>query len=159
MTKDLSFDLSIDPNPRFVSVVRRFVEDAFEKMVDDPETVCRISMSAHELMENATKYSLGGKALLRVSLRREEGDALVSLCLVNDTTAAHIERLRERVAVLARADPFEHYQTLMRQNCRKADESGLGLARICAEGDMTLGLDVNGTTVAIVASARLEGGH
>lgn len=156
---DLSFDLSIDPNPRFVSVVRRFIESAFDKVIDDPEAVFRVAMTAHELMENAAKYSFGSKATLKASFKADgAGGAYVTLCLVNATTPAHIERLKERIAAMNGEDPFVHYQKLMRENSRKVDESGLGLARICAEAEMSLGLEVSGETVAIVASARIEGG-
>src|SRR4051794_3654097 len=96
--QELGFDLSIDPNPRFVSVVRRFVEATFERLLADPDAVYRVPMTAHELMENAAKYSLGSKALLRVSFRCEGDQGVVSLYLANETTANHIDRLRERVA-------------------------------------------------------------
>jgi hypothetical protein len=156
---ELGFDLSIEPNPRFVSVVRRFVEATFERLLADRDLVFRVSMTAHELMENAAKYSLGSKALLRVSCRREGGEAVVSLYLANETTPNHIDRLRERVAAIAQAsDPFAHYQKLMKQNARTLDESGLGLARIRAEGEMSLDLDVRGNTVGLMANARLRPG-
>ena len=58
-------------------------------------------------------------------------------------------------AISAAADPFVHYQALMRQNARTVDESGLGLARIRAEGEMDLGLEVRGNTVALLADVRL----
>ena len=67
---EMGFDLCIDPNPRFVSVVRRFVEAALDRLLADPEAVFRISMSAHELMENAAKYSIGNRTVLRVSYQR-----------------------------------------------------------------------------------------
>lgn len=159
MTPELGFDLSIDPNPRFVSVVRRFVEAAFERLVQDPETIFRVAMSAHELMENAAKYSIGSKTLLRVSFRRTSpGDeAFVSIYLSNETTPDHIERLRERVdAIVQATNPFDHYQKLMRQNAHVTSESGLGLARIRAEGEMALGLEVRGNTVVITAHTRVN---
>ena len=158
--QELGFDLSIDPNPRFVSVVRRFVEATFDRLLTDPDTVFRVAMTAHELMENAAKYSLGSKALLRVTFQREGSEANVSLYLANETTPNHIDRLRERVNAIASApDPFAHYQRLMRQTARTAaDESGLGLARIRAEGEMSLCLDVRGTTVGLLANARVPVG-
>ena len=163
-TRELGFDLSIDPNPRFVSIVRRFVEDAFERLLRDREAVFRVAMSAHELLENAAKYAIGGKALLRVSFRRIDdaadpriGDgAEVSLYLANETTPKHIGRLRDRVsAIVSAPDAFAHYQSLMRQSARATDESGLGLARIRAEGEMDLSLEVKGSSVALVAMLRL----
>jgi hypothetical protein len=154
---EMGFDLCIDPNPRFVSVVRRFVEAALDRLLSDPEAVFRISMSAHELMENAAKYSIGNRTVLRVSYQRvPDGGGRVSLYLANETTPEHIDRLRVRVqAISAAADPFVHYQALMRQTARNVDESGLGLARIRAEGEMDLGLEVRGNTVALLADAHL----
>ena len=155
MSTGLAFDLSIDPNPRFVSTVRRFVEEAFDRLIPDPDAVFRVSMTAHELLENAAKYSLAGRALLRFSTRIEGEQALVNLSLINETTPAHIERLRKRIDAIGRApDAFAHYQQVMRASSRLTDESGLGLARIAAEAEMLLGLEVNGTTVAIMASTR-----
>jgi len=159
LPQELGFDLSIDPNPRFVSVVRRFVEATFERLLANPDAVYRVAMTAHELMENAAKYSLGSKALLRVSFRRDGDDGVVSLYLANETTANHIDRLRERVTAIAgAADPFAHYQRLMRQTARTSDESGLGLARIHAEVEMSLSLDVRGSTVGLLANARMLAG-
>jgi hypothetical protein len=155
MASGLNFDLSIDPNPRFVSTVRRFVEEAFERLLPDPEAVFRVSMTAHELLENATKYALGSRALLRFATRVEGDTAHISLSLINETTPAHIERLRGRIDAISRCkDPFAHYQQLMRDTCRVVNESGLGLARIAAEAEMALGLEVKGSTVAIMATTR-----
>jgi two-component sensor histidine kinase len=153
----MGFDLRIDPNPRFVSVVRRFVEAALDRLLADPEAVFRISMSAHELMENAAKYSIGNKTLLRVAFRRgSDDDAQISLYLSNETTPEHIDRLRVRIeAITSAPDPFGHYQALMRKSARTLDESGLGLARIRAEGEMNLGLEVRGNTVALLADVRV----
>ena len=52
----LSFALKIQPHPRMVSIIRRFVEESFEKLVGDPEAVFRVSLAVHELLENAAKY-------------------------------------------------------------------------------------------------------
>jgi hypothetical protein len=134
--------------------VRRFVEETFERLVGDAESVFRVSMTAHELLENAAKYSLGQKTLLRVSLEEVTEGHRLSLCLINDTTGAHMDRLRDRIDELnATTDAFELYQSLMRKNMKNRDESGLGLARICAEGEMSLGLEIKGNTVAIMTSA------
>ena len=155
METGLSFDLSLDPNPRFVSIVRRFVEEALERLIPDPDAVFRVSMAAHELLENAAKYATANRALLRFSIRLDGNHALINLSLINDTTDPHIDRLRQRVQAIGSApDTFVHYQDLMRATSRVAGESGLGLARIAAEAEMVLGLEVKGKTVAIMASTR-----
>ena len=154
----LNFELSLDPNPRMVSIVRRFVEETFEKLVGDPDAIFRISMAAHELLENGAKYSVGQRAVLRVMLEEREHGASAQIAITNETTREHIDRLRTRVdEITAAADPFALYQTLMRRSSKVREESGLGLARIRAEGEMALALQVVGNTVTIVASAQVPG--
>ena len=142
-----------------VSIVRRFVEETFEKLVGDPDAIFRISMAAHELLENAAKYSVGRRAVLRVVLEEQsEGGAGAYISLSNETTLDHVDRLKARVdEINAAPEPFILYQEMMRRNLGSRDESGLGLVRIRAEGEMSLGCDVSGSTVTIIASARVLG--
>jgi hypothetical protein len=153
----LNFELSLEPNPRMVSIVRRFVEETFEKLVGDPEAIFRVSMTAHELLENGAKYAVGRRSVLRLLLEETgDGGATAQIAITNETTPEHVERLRLRIAEINRAEePFALYQALMRRSSKLRDESGLGLARIRAEGEMNLGLEVNGTTVTIVARANV----
>ncbi len=44
----LGFGLQLQPQPRMVSIVRRFVEESFEKMVADPDAVHRVSLAVHD---------------------------------------------------------------------------------------------------------------
>jgi two-component sensor histidine kinase len=153
----LNFELSLEPNPRMVSIVRRFVEETFEKLVGDPEAIFRVSMTAHELLENGAKYAVGRRAILRLALEEDEaGGASARIAITNETTPEHVERLKVRVGEIVRAeDPFALYQTLMRRSSKLRDESGLGLARIRAEGEMNLGLEVDGNTVTIIAKTHV----
>lgn len=139
-----------------VSTVRRFVEETFEKLVGDPEAVFRISMTAHELLENGAKYAVGHRVLLRVTLDEGEGGARAQIAISDETTPEHVARLRARIDEIGRAeDPFALYQTYMRRTSKLRDESGLGLARIRAEGEMNLALEVTGATVTIIAQALI----
>lgn len=147
----LSFGLQIQPQSRMVSIVRRFVEESFEKIVGDPETVFRVSLAVHELLENAAKYSVGGRTGLTVHF--ESNGSGASIKLTNQTTSKHIERLRACISEIQAADePFVLYQNMMRRTFGIQEESGLGLARICAEGELDLSLEIDGTMVTIVAS-------
>jgi len=169
MPSGLTFDLSIDPDPRFVSSVRRFVEEAFERLLPDPDAAFRVSLTAHELLDNAVKHGSAGRALLRFSARLGGEHALVNLSLINETTLFHIERLRTWLAAIGSAqNPVDHYQKLLgeyqsrtgprrgydRDQGRGSGDPGLGLARIAAEAQMMLGLEVKESTVAILASSR-----
>lgn len=148
----LNFGLQLQPQPRMVSVVRRFVEESFEKMVGDADAVHRVSLAVHELLENAAKYAVGDQTGLTVHFDAQGPTA--SIKLTNQTTPEHIARLRACIdAIQAAAEPFVHYRNLMRSTCSMDAESGLGLARIRAEGELNLSLEIRGNTVTIIASS------
>ena len=147
----LSFGLQIQPQTQMVSIVRRFVEESFEKMVGDPDAVFRVSLAVHELLENAAKYGVGDKTGLTVYFEADGPTA--SIKLTNQTTPEHLARLRACIEeIQASKEPFVLYQTLMRRTFGIPNESGLGLARIRAEGELDLSLEVDGNMVTIIAS-------
>jgi len=157
----------MDASAQLVSVTRRFVEEALEKVSTDADFVSRVAMSAHELLENAAKYARLGRAELSLHMDGEAeagavgGDRLLTLRLSNTTTATHLDRLRQVFSELdACDDPLSLYVAMMRRNAHERDISGLGLARIRAEGEMTLNLRIEGDTATIVACTRVApGGH
>jgi hypothetical protein len=154
----LRLQLRLDTDPVLVSVTRRFIEEALRRFVTDRDLVSRVAMTAHELLENAAKYARDRNAELSVTLDSAGGKSQVVLRLCNDTTPLHIERLRQIFSELdACRDPLALYVDLMRRNARRPDVSGLGLARIVAEGEMTLGLSVDGRTATIVARTPVGG--
>lgn len=152
-SNDLSFGVHVQRDPRMVSVVRRLVERNLER-VGDPAARSRLSMAAHELLENAAKYGVSDHSDLDVQIIAEHQQALVRLR--NQSTPAHIARLRERIEQLRGArNPSAFYEQLMRDSFDTGDdESGLGLARICVEGELELALEVEGDTVTIMASSQ-----
>jgi hypothetical protein len=137
------WEMTFRPDADAVSVVRRFVEDF---------TSGGLAMAAHELLENAVKYSLDGQARVRLEC---DDDGRCLLRLSNRASAEHRAGLARAVAELAAAgDPFMHYQALMRRTMHQ-EGSGLGLARIAAEADMSLALEDEGDDrVAIVARSN-----
>jgi anti-sigma regulatory factor (Ser/Thr protein kinase) len=147
----LSFGLELEPQPRMVSIVRRFVEESLDKLADNPESVHRVSLAVHELLENAAKYAVGGKTGLSVRFATDGRSARITL--TNQTTPEHIARLRACIEeIQAAEEPFAHYQKLMRRTFGVEEESGLGLARIRAEGELDLSLEIDGSLVTITAS-------
>jgi anti-sigma regulatory factor (Ser/Thr protein kinase) len=154
----LRLHLRIDPGIPLVSVARRFVENALEKFLSDPDLVARVAMATHELLENAARYSRNACAELTVVMNRDEADpnGRLTLRLSNTAGPKHIDRLKQSFAELdACDDPLMLYVGLMRRNAGNREISGLGLARIRAEGEMTLGLEVEGEAVTIVAETGL----
>jgi len=129
------------------------MEESLANTGDAPESVFRLSMATHELLENAAKYSIGDCVQLEIQLDTSR-DCLQAR-VTNDTTPAHRARLRDRVRLLQHsARPFDLYQSLMRRSFEAGEESGLGLARICGEGDLALAMEGDENTVTIVASSR-----
>jgi hypothetical protein len=152
----LSFGLKIQPHPRMVSIVRRFVEESFEKLVgDDPQAIFQVSLAVHELLENAAKYSSSEEAELQVQFSIKE--KLARIELTNLSTPQHIARLKACVEEIQKSShPFELYQTMMRKTHGTKNESGLGLARIRAEGELDLSIEISGQAVTIIASSPLK---
>jgi len=150
----LDFGLQLHPQPRMVSVVRRFVAESCEKMVGDPVAVHRVALAVHELLENAAKYAVGEKTGLTVRFERHGAN----IRLTNQTTPEHVARLRACIeSIQSAAEPFLHYQDLMRRSFGVVEESGLGLARIRAEAELKLSLEIRGNMVTIVASSEPGG--
>lgn len=127
--------------------VRRFVERMHTKLLGDGDLVSRIAMAAHELFENAVKFSIDGSAKLSVSITE------TSVCIITTNRAAggNLEELRDRAKALREAhDMMRFYVELMRKGDPKV-RGGLGLGRVAAEAEMTLQLDVTGDLVVIRA--------
>jgi hypothetical protein len=159
-TRDLHFELRADPNPHLAYAVRRFIEAQFERPVaDDQELVGRLSMAAHELVENSVEYAAGPPVVVRIALLQETSEAGARIALTNEADPAHIERLRRFLAdIAAWGDDrlTELYQAYLRK-CDGTDGWGLGLARIRAEAEMRLESEIAGSTVTVTATT--EGGR
>jgi hypothetical protein len=125
----------------------------------------RVAMVAHELLENVVKYSIDGTRSLDVVVRREprsgsvaDGDdqGIVRI----ETRNLAIDRHREGVVQLierlqAAESACDVYDELI-LSCPERDESGLGLARIPAEADMTLSCSSEGLRITIAAEGHVS---
>jgi len=150
--RSLSVRLLMDVDPLLVSVTRRFVEESLGRFVDDRSLISRVAMAAHELLENAAKYAADRNADLSVTVEGPEGAGTITLRLSNQTSTGHLSRLRDAFVELNNcSDPMTLYVDVMRRNAQRPSASGVGLARILAEGEMKLGLTVTGETATIVA--------
>lgn len=133
-------EFSFQPNPELVSVVRRFLAEFYERMLQDRETVARIGLAAHELLENAIKYAQTGETRIGVRIWTEGHHAFVTICTENRASHENVEAVKQAVEeVQSAADPFVHYLDMMHRSSKLVHGSGLGLARIRAEAEMDVG--------------------
>jgi anti-sigma regulatory factor (Ser/Thr protein kinase) len=152
-------ELNFRPNVQLVSVVRRFVSEFYQRTLKDPDGTSRVALATHELLENAVKYSMDGETTIRIEVASDGQPRQVAILLRNRAEASHVAAIRELVDGIKNApDAFAFYQQLLVRKARTKTGSGLGLARICAEGEMTVELRVlEGDVVELEATTHVGG--
>jgi hypothetical protein len=150
-----SFELRFRPSSNLITVVRGFVEDFYMKVMDDRDVASRLALATHELLENAAKYSTDGEASIQVQVQAETGTVYVRAC--NRAAPAQIDLLRKVFdEIRAAPDARELYSRMLKRTAVRASGSGgLGLARIWAESDMEIRLEVTEDYVAIHAEGPI----
>jgi hypothetical protein len=150
-------ELNFRPNVQLVSVVRRFVSEFYQRTLGDPDGSSRVALATHELLENAVKYSKDGETTIRIEVSATGTPRPVTIMLRNRAEESHIASIREIVdGVAAATDAFAYYQQLLLTKAKKREGSGLGLARICAEGEMKITYRVDGEdTVELLATTHV----
>ena len=132
--------------------VRKLVETLHHRFVHNLDDVSRVAMATHELLENAVKFSVDGKTKLRIEL---VSSGRIRITTRNRALPANVEELTNLAQEFRDAiDPMLLYVDLMRRT--PIDKlGGLGLGRVAAEGEMTIGLDLDGDFVQVFAEATL----
>jgi hypothetical protein len=154
------FELNFRPNFALVTVVRRFVSEFNRRFLDEPDS-SRIALATHELLENAVKFSEDGATTIRMEIvESPDRDRMIRIILRNRASPAHVDAVKRILSGIAEAStPFGFYQQLLVKRAKVKDGSGgLGLARICAEGEMAVTCKVEGNVIAIEAATSIENG-
>jgi hypothetical protein len=162
MVLPTSFNMCFAPTPQLVSVVRRFVQSLYERILRDRTTSSRLALATHELLENAIKFNIDDETILWVSMTPLEdslSDATLMIRTRNRATPENI-RTAQRIITTVRdaEDPYKFYQELILATAEIPEISGLGLARIRAETAMMIDFTVDGDEIEIVAQAQLRFG-
>jgi len=151
-----AFELTFRPNVELISIVRRFVSDFYERMVDDQDAVSRMALATHELLENAVKYSSDGATSLSITFEPGEPSSVVSIRLANRASSEHVETLTTIFEEMKDyEDPFAHYQVAMARSAKRKVGSGLGLVRVRAEGEMNMSYTIDDDRVTILAQTSV----
>jgi len=159
MSTSTSFELRFQPTIGLINQTRRYVCDFFEPVLEDPDIVSRLGIATHELLENVFKYATDGRTATCVNLQaREDGTRELSIATtskINHERRAGLEEIFQEMATAS--DASAYYQLTMLRACRRKEGSGLGLARVWAEAEMTLSIDFTGDdSVTIRAVALLS---
>lgn len=151
------FTLAFRPNTALVSTVRRFVADFYQSCLT-PELTSQVALATHELLENAVIHSCSGETEVRIEITPHGHGQSVCIQTRNQANPQDLELLREAFAELqAATDPDAYFLSMMRRSAKRTDGSGLGLARIRAETDMVMALDITDDSVCISARTGTPG--
>ena len=148
-------ELTFSPNVELVSVVRSFVKQFYDRVIEDPDLTWRLALAAHEMLENAVKFAVDNTTRLHLQVQREQAAIVVRIMTKNRANQETIAGLHETIrGIRASSDPAAHYQTMMRAATRRTSGSGLGLGRIQAEALLNLEYSVDGDAVELLATGR-----
>lgn len=146
--------LSFCPNEHLVSAISQLVSDFCQMGLRDLDISYRFRMAAHELAENITKYSTTSRVSLEVELAEVQGVHILSVKTRNETSPERLIEVEKRLKELKSAvDPVELYDRMIEETAPLEGVSGLGLARIRAEGGLDFDYEIIGNELTLVVQA------
>jgi hypothetical protein len=154
----VQLDVSLEHDSA-ISIAQRVVDDLSGRLFGDQDIGWRLAMATHELLDNALRYGRDGTANLVLLIEQVQGGRTASVRVRSRADGEAVQELRRRVGRLGEAkDAWAFYIDAMRQTARETTGSGLGLARLSAEGEMTVSLAEEAPDfVSVLAELRIEG--
>jgi len=146
--------LSFCPSEDLVSAISQLVSDFCRIGLRDLDISSRFHMAAHELAENITKYSTTSRVSLEVELSERGGVHMLSVRTRNVASPERLVEVERRLHELKfTKDPVELYDRMIEESAPLEGVSGLGLARIRAEGGLEFDYSINGNELTMVVQA------
>ncbi|CAN95366.1 hypothetical protein predicted by Glimmer/Critica [Sorangium cellulosum So ce56] len=146
--------ISFHPSERMANSVLRLVSSFCSMVLDDANVSSRFYMAAHELAENIIKYSSGPRVSLELALEERESSCVMKISARNEASPERLREVERRLFELKTAsDPVKHYDELICETAMVEGVSGLGLARVRAEGGLDVDYTIEGNELTIIAHA------
>ncbi len=156
MSQRAHVEITFSPSPTLVPIVRRFVDEFYSKILNDPEITSRLVVATHELVENAVKFSTDGQTTFSIHVAEERTGRSLVIRTRNRSNLENIAVLQQMFAEIAHSpNPSAYYQVLMRRSAKLKKGSGLGLGRVRAESEMEMSLKADGMMVELQARTAL----
>jgi hypothetical protein len=164
----MDLELSFRPTVQLITVVRRSVVSLYERELGDRDASARVGLATHEMLENVLRHSMNGETTLQIRTRGANGGTastnanaraskVIEIETTNRASPETIETLKAHAAKMATADAETYYLQVMAECAQTDDDGGLGLARIRAEGEMTLNVESEGDVVRVIARTTVGG--
>jgi hypothetical protein len=151
--------LSFRPQVRLINSTREAVIAFFRPILGDDDATGRIAVAAHELLENAFKYSLDGQCSVEITMTERNEQNRLTVRVANRCTPAAAAEVHRLVDLLHEGrDPDLVFGELLEQSVLREAGSGLGLARIRTECRMDLECAATDERVTITASMLVNRG-
>jgi hypothetical protein len=149
--------LDFTPEVRLISRTSKYVCDFYRTVLADPDASDRVMLVAHELLENAAKYSSDGLGHLQIELVDRGGEPVVRIRTSNRARPDRLSELHQFFEESCRcSDAIALYDRMIARSAERREGSGLGLARVRAEGEMELSLSIEGDEVTITAESAVQ---
>ena len=135
----------------------RWLTEFCHLTLKDLEMVARLRLAVNELVENVVKYGMQPNVRVEVELERRGQRTVLRLSTKNSAPPACMQKAVELLTEIRDADdPIAYYDRLVRESAPRTGVSGLGLARIRAEGDLELDFEVVGDELRISVEAPVD---
>lgn len=142
---------------QLVAGVSQLIAEFCRTNTRDPDIVSRFHMAAQELGENLVKYSVGNEVRMEVCIVGDGDQQTLTLRATNQGTAEQLSTVASRLAAIVGAeDPAAHYDRLIRETAPREEGSGLGLARLRAEGDLNIDYWIEGDRLTISVHSSIS---
>ncbi len=148
---------SFRPDDDLVTLLSQLVGDVCRLKLHDSDIADRFRMAAHELGENIAKYSTGSEVSLEFELVDKGELYSLSVRTKNRTSPDRLAEVGQRLReVIAAPDPHALYDRLLEKSVGLEGVSGLGLARIRAEGGVTFVYSIEGDELTVTVTAPVH---